>query len=371
MTKAWRRTLLSITLTLGACSSDDDPPGGEHLAVVRGTLADPATARADHDGTAAAVEAHATELGDIGHTIGLGASIFDTGPHEFVAIDRWAEPDNMDEFYGDPNFRAGLEAQVDNASVQHYRRRADWYGWGDAAAASGGPRWFALVQAEFADPPTAQEGHDRAARAAESAAAQLGDRAHLVFTGRDDERAFLALDIWESPSGIAAFYGDPGFQQSATELFTGPPVVTVFHSTNWHQWGVDEPVASLDGAWQVTSFTCDGAAMPIGDFSLTVRAAAGVFVQAFDPGCVATLEEEYVYAQDGGFEIAPLDLTCDPSDTCDAVLGASCLPPPLPTRFDWELDGERLTFRRTAEGPVDFPCEVGDQVEFTLERNSL
>ena len=371
MNKAWRPTLLFITLTLGACSSDDDPPGGEHLAVVRGTLAAPATARADHDGAAAAVEAQATELGDIGHTIGLGASIFDSGPLEFVALDRWAEPDHMDELYGDPSFRAGLEAQVDGSSIAHYRRRADWYGWGDAAAAGGGPRWFALVQAELADPSTAQEGHDRGALAAESAAAQLGDLAHLVFTGRDDERAFLALDIWDSPSGIAAFYGDPGFQESAAELFTGPPVVTVFHSTNWHQWGVDDPVASLDGAWQVTSFTCDGTPLPIGDFSLTVRGASGVFVQAFDAGCVANLEEEYTYAQDGGFEIAPLSLTCDPSDTCDAILGASCVPEPQPTRFDWALEGDGLTFRRTAEGPGDYPCEVGDQVEFGLERTLL
>lgn len=371
MTKAWRRTLLSITLTLGACSSDDDPPGGEHLTVVRGTLADPANARADHDGSAAAVEAHATELGDIGHTIGLGASVMGTGPIEFVALDRWAEPDAMDDFYGDSNFRAGLEAQVDGSSIQHYRRRADWYGWGDAGAASGGPRWFALVQAEFADPSTAQEGHDRAALAAEGAAAQLGDLAHLVFTGRDDERAFLALDIWQSPSGIAAFYGDPGFQQSAAELFTGPPTVTVFHSTNWHQWGVERPVATLDGAWQVTSFSCDGTAVPIGDFRLEVRADSGEFVQAFDPGCVATLEEDYAYADSGAFEIAPQSITCDPSDTCPAILGADCAPLAPATQFDWDLEADGLTFLRTADGPGDFPCQVGDQVEFALTRAAL
>jgi len=207
--------------------------------------------------------------------------------------------------------------------------------------------------------------------AAEGAATGLGDIAHFVYTGRDDERAFLAFDVWKDPSGIAAFYGDPAFQESAAGIFTGPPDVTVFHSTNWHQWGVSDPVASLDGAWQVTSFTCDGTAMPIGDFSLTVRAADGIFVQAFDPGCVATLEEDYTYADDGGFEIAPTSLTCDPSDTCGDILGASCLPEPPATRFDWALDGDGLVFRRTAEGPGDFPCEVGDQVEFALERTCI
>ncbi len=370
MTKAWRRPVfLLMTLTIGACSSDDEQAGGEHLAVVRGTLAAPATARADHDASAAAAETHARDLGDIGHVVGLGASVLGSDPGEFVALDRWSQPDAMDGFYGDPQFRAGLEAQVDNPSVTHYRRRDTWYGWGDADSASGGPRWFVLVQAHFKDTGSAQEIHDAGAVAAEDAAAALGDRAHIVYTGRDDDSAFLALDIWERPDGIAAFYGDPAFQQSAAETFTASPEVTIFHSTNWHQWGLADPVATLDGAWKVTGFTCDGTALPIGDFRLTVRAGAGVFVQGFDPACVATVAESYQYGE--RFEIAPQSITCDPSDTCEDVLGASCLPTPPATAFDWQLSGDSLTFSRTAEGPGDAPCAVGDAVEFTMERDAI
>ena len=369
-TKAWRRpAFLLITFTIGACSSDDEPAGGEHLALVRGSLAAPATARADHDASAAAVESHALELGDMAHTIGLGASVLGTDPVEFAAFDRWAEPDHMDDFYGDPNFRAGLAAQVTGASVTPYRRRADWYGWGDDSALGGGPRWFVLVQAQLADPPAAQDEHDRGAVAAESVATSLGDMAHFAFTGRDDESLFLALDVWESPAGIPAFYSDPAFQQSAAEIFTAPPEVTVFHSTNWHQWGGAGPVATLDGAWKVTRFTCDGTALPIGDFRLDVRAGAGVFVQGFDPGCVATVDETYQYSD--RFEITPQSVTCDPSDTCDAVLGASCVPTPPATAFDWQLAGDSLTFSRTADGPGDTPCAVGDAVEFAMERDSI
>ena len=369
MIKAWPRPLLLITLTLGACASDDETPGGEHLALVRGTLASPASARSDHDQGAAANEAHVTELGDLAHVVGLGASILATDPGETVILDRWSQPDEMDGFYRDPQFRAGLDAQLDGASVTPYRRRDTWHGWGDIAEAGGGPRWFVLVQGEIADPDAAQELHDAGAAMAEETASSLGDRAHLPFTGRDDDHLFLALDIWDRPDNIAAFYGDPAFQESAAPLLVAPPTVTVFHSTNWHQWGIANPTATLDGAWQITGLSCDGAAIPVGDFRLDVRGGAGVFVQGFDPGCVASVDETYRYG--ARFEIAPQSITCDPSDTCDAVLGASCLPTPPATAFDWDLSGDSLTFSRTAEGPGDAPCAIGDAVEFTMERSAI
>jgi hypothetical protein len=142
------------------------------------------------------------------------------------------------------------------------------------------------------------------------------------------------------------------------------------HATNWYQWG-NAGRSTLDGAWQIISYTCDGTAQPIGEFVFEVRAKAGTFVQTFDPGCVATYDETYEYTAADAFEITASSVTCDPSTSCMTIFGASCLPAPPPTEFTWGLDGDMLTFTRTASGPGDQPCMPGDAVEFVMERDAI
>jgi hypothetical protein len=359
-----------IFLSFAACGDDTADETGEHLAVVSGMLADPATARASHDAGATAAEATARAGGDAAHVVGLGASILDTPPTLWSAIDRWERPDAMDDFYTDPSFTTGVAALVTSPSVEQYRRQAEWHDWGDLDAGAGRPRWYVLVRGRLRDPDGAQAAHDAAAAAIEPNANALGDVAHLLFTGRRDDRAFLALDVWTDPAPIAAFYTDPGFVQAASGLLDGAPTITVLHATNWHQWG-STGAPTVDGTWRITRFACDGQDQPIGEFRLDVRGAGGTFVQRFDPGCVATLDETYGYPAATEFAITPEAITCDPSSTCGSIFGASCLPLPPPTGFAWSLDGDTMAFTRTASGPGDLPCQPGSAVDFAMQREAL
>lgn len=368
---ASRSLFAFATLLHVACGDDVPAPGGQHVVIVEGTLVDPATARATHDTGAMAAEPAATAAGDVAHVVGLGASVLGTAPDRWLVMDRWAAPDGIAGFYASTGFQQGLAALVRDGQVTPYHREPTWYGWGDLDTGAGAPRWYAVVRGRLKQPATAQADADAGAMAAEPGARALGDAAHVVATGADDPAAFLAIDVWTRPDMIAAFYSDPGFQAGAQALFDGGATVTVVHATDWHQWGTTI-ASTLDGGWKIDELTCAGAPQPLGDFRLDVRAAAGTFVQVFDPGgCVATYDESYAYPAADRFAITAHAITCDPNATCPGVIGASCLPAPPPTDFAWTLAADQLVFTRTAAGPGDLPCQPGDAMRFAMQRTAL
>ena len=363
-----------VSLALAACGEntttgpDAAAPPVEHVAIVEGNLLDPATAQAHHDMGARAAQPIADAAGDLAHIVGLGASVLGTKPDRLTILDRWSKADNITAFYGDAAFQSDINALVSSPSVTQYRRETTWYGWGDYDAGAGAPRWYVLVRGRLHDPANAQTGADMGAMAAQPTATSLGDVAHLAFRGRDDDAAFLAIDVWTRPDAIEQFY--TGLVQQAAALFDGAPTITVLHATDWYQWG-SSGKTTLDGKWKITSYQCNAQSIPVGDFELEVRAGQGRFVQVFDPQCVATYDESYAYAAATSFEITAHSITCDPSSSCQSVLGASCLPTPPPTAFDWTLTGDQLVFTRTATGPGDAPCQAGDKVTFTMQRQAL
>ena len=362
-------------LVLGLCAcggddGDDEPASLEHVGIASGMLRDPATARATHDTDAIAAEPGARAGGDVAHIVGLGGEILGTPRDLWTVIDRWERPDALDGFYGDPALQAGLARLVDAPSITTYRREPTWHTWGDYDAGAGRPRWYVLVRGTLRDPETAQAVHDEITSGGEAGATALGDAAHLAFTGRTDAREYLGIDIWTAPGPIEAFYTDPRIAAALGELFEGAPTVTVLHATDWHQWG-SSGKPTLDGEWLITRYTCGGTEVPLGDFRLDVRGGGGTFVQRFDAGCVARYDETYAYPAAAEFTITPDAIACDPSSSCEAILGASCLPLPPSTAFGWSLAGDTLTFTRTAMGPGDLPCEVGAAIEFTMQRQAL
>jgi hypothetical protein len=346
-------------------------PLGEHVAILEGALLDPTVARGTHDTGAMAAQPIAMGAGDLAHIVGLGAQVLNTDPNYWLVIDRWAQPDGMDAFYNNPNVQQGLAGLVSAPKVTEFHRETAWYSWGDFDAAAAAPRWYVIVRGRFKDLSTAQASADAGAKAAEPTARMLGDAAHIAFTGRADSAEFLAIDIWTRPDQIAAFYSDPNFQQGAQQIFVSGITTTVLHSTNWYQWGSDGE-STLDGTWRITSLTCAGASQQLGDFHFQVRANAGTFIQVFDPtGCVANYTESYAYSGGTGFTITADSITCNPNSTCQTIIGASCLPTPPPTDFTWTLSADSLVFNRTATGPGDLPCKVGDAMVFTMSRMTL
>jgi len=144
----------------------------------------------------------------------------------------------MGQFYSDPAFAEGLGAMFAGPpTVTTYAREADWHGWGELDSADAGDHWFVVAAGTLAEPADdAQALHDMLAAGGEGQAKEAGDVAHVVFLGLEDRQQFLAIDVWTSDAAIEAFYGNPDFQMGFAGLFAEPPSVTVYRSTDWHQW---------------------------------------------------------------------------------------------------------------------------------------
>jgi hypothetical protein len=112
--------------------------------------------------------------------------------------------------------------------------RSDFYEWGslDAADASE-PRSFVVVRGHLAQ-DTLEENraaHDAVASGGEAGARAAGDVGHIVFLGAEDQREFLAIDIWADATNLEALYGNPDFQ-AAFGILRRTAHVGVYQSTD-------------------------------------------------------------------------------------------------------------------------------------------
>jgi quinol monooxygenase YgiN len=245
-----RNTLPLAALLTIACGGVDEGPApaspdtttAEYAVLVRGTLFtdDLAAARDRHDPLASGGEAMAKAAGDFAHDVGLGTGLFQsTDPHGFLAVDRWTDAGGMQSFYANPDFASGFATLFSAPPVvEQFSRQTDYHGWGDLDAGEGGDRWFVVVRGRLAaDTPEARKAaHDQAAQGGESMVRAAGDVAHAVYLGLQDDREFLAFDVWTSSTAIPQVYGNPDFQAAFQTLFSAPPSLQVYRISDWHQW---------------------------------------------------------------------------------------------------------------------------------------
>ncbi len=244
-----KRLLLVLSLPLVACGSGDDDDGtnppiqaSEYAALVRGTLftSDFAAAQARHDMLAAGGEAQAKAAGDFGHDVGLGSGLLgSTSSTSFFAVDRWNNADAMNGFYANPDFAAGFAELFDGQpTIETFERQQEWHSWGDLDAGEGGERWIVVVRGTLAAATVEERkaGHDMAAAGGEAMVRAAGDVAHVAYTGLQDDREFLAFDVWTNSDAIEAVYTDPNFQAAFSMLFSAPPTLQIYEISDWHQW---------------------------------------------------------------------------------------------------------------------------------------
>ena len=210
--------------------------------LIVGTLADAdlAVAQSKHDAAASGGEGTAKELGDTAHTVMLGPTLLGTAQNQFLALDRWSDGANVDAFYANADLRSAF-AQIFAPPPQLtvYVAQPGWSTYGTPDAANGSdPHYWVIVRGTMKSANLAQDQatHDAVAAQAAPRAQAAGDVAHVVFTGRDDARQFLAVDVWPASTNVEAFYGNADVKAAFGQLFDGPPTIGVFASTRWHQW---------------------------------------------------------------------------------------------------------------------------------------
>lgn len=96
------------------------------FVVVRGTLAqDPQDAGPAHDAVASAGEAQAREAGDVAHVTFLGVE----DDRQFLGIDVWTSSDNIEAFYGNPDFQAAFLTLFAAPPTVEVYGSTDWHQW--------------------------------------------------------------------------------------------------------------------------------------------------------------------------------------------------------------------------------------------------
>lgn len=254
------RSTTVFLLALAACSStatgpdaavdsgpadtgipDSGPKIDTHGVLVVGTLAssDLVAIQAQHDQLAKGGQPQAGPAGDIAHTVMLGTKLLGTKENEFLALDRWTSPANIDTFYNNPDFVAGfskLFAAPPSRAV--YEKRPTWSGYGTVDSAKAfNPYYWVVVRGTLKQMDDAQNqtAHDTVVGSAKDQAMALGDVAHVVYTGREDKRQYLSFDVWKDGKDIEAFYSNPQFQMAIGGVFESVNL-SIYQSTQWYQW---------------------------------------------------------------------------------------------------------------------------------------
>jgi len=85
-----------------------------------------------------------------------------------------------------------------------------------------------MIRGRLVDPDSVQATHDAVAEVGAPPMREIGDFAHLPFTGATDPSQFLSIDLWDNDKNIEAMYGNPDVTAGFMQLFAEPPVLQVF-----------------------------------------------------------------------------------------------------------------------------------------------
>ena len=83
------------------------------------------------------------------------------------------------------------------------------------------------------DRDQAQAVHDATIAQVSPEGRKLGSTAHQTFLNPENEKEFLAVDIWNNLEGIQKLYSDPNLAEEFGKLFEGEPEIVVWANSGW------------------------------------------------------------------------------------------------------------------------------------------
>jgi quinol monooxygenase YgiN len=86
------------------------------------------------------------------------------------------------------------------------------------------------------DHAAARQVHDQVTGATREQALSAGDISHRVFLNPADPSDFLGIDEWRSADAVSAFAASPQIMEFFSQLFDGPPDVTIWVPSGWNEW---------------------------------------------------------------------------------------------------------------------------------------
>lgn len=249
-----KSVILLLALVLAAAMSvsaqgDADPtaPLPFYLLTVRGTLAPAALedAQALHNSTAGAPEsvAAAQSLGDLSHMVYLPMQSSAGGAGEVLFIDQWNSIDGLNQFFANPTVQEQAGQLFSQREALVWAPAEGYYSYHLTAPYGSNQRIVAMVRGTVASREAALAVHNAIVAGGINAAHMAGDISHEAYfmltpPGEPEPLEFLAVDVWTSAEGMAAYYGNPAFQSGVLTLFTAAPTVSTWNQTTgqWVEW---------------------------------------------------------------------------------------------------------------------------------------
>jgi quinol monooxygenase YgiN len=64
----------------------------------------------------------------------------------------------------------------------------------------------------------------------------MGNTSHQAYLNTQNDREFLAIDVWNNLEAIQKLYSDPNLAAEFGKMFEGMPDVTVWVDSDWFQF---------------------------------------------------------------------------------------------------------------------------------------
>jgi len=82
----------------------------------------------------------------------------------------------------------------------------------------------------------AQKVHDETVAKVSPLGRSLGSVSHQAYLNTQNNKDFLAIDVWDNLEGIQKLYSDPNLAAEFAKLFEGTPEVTIWGDSGWMQF---------------------------------------------------------------------------------------------------------------------------------------
>lgn len=86
------------------------------------------------------------------------------------------------------------------------------------------------------DNQQAQNVHDETVAKVSPVGKSMGNISHQAYLNIQNNKDFLAIDVWDNLESIQKLYGDPNLAAEFGKLFEGTPEVTIWGDSGWLQF---------------------------------------------------------------------------------------------------------------------------------------
>jgi len=218
-----------------------------YLLAIYGKLA-PKTieaARVVHNRTAGEVQnvTAARSLGDLSHMVYVPAGQPGPATGEFLILDQWNNLDGINQFFANHTVQEQAGEIFTERDPVVWKPADSLISYHFPAPAGKPDRLVGVVRGVVHSQAEALKTHNALVSASIGKARAAGNMSHepyfrMAAPGSPQALEFFAVDVWFDAAGMAKHYADPEVMAGFMQMFSAPPMATVWKTPpgDWVEW---------------------------------------------------------------------------------------------------------------------------------------